>query len=341
MRYGSETNVAEAKVALVGRMREWREAQRQKAGGMTQLTVWVPNRSAAFLREIFGRLADPGERGSDYRLVTSFWTGRRRAIRDRFPGFDFSAEIDLPFCGPHWHMRPAGGRITGSCETWIELTPNEADEVSHLCRDAVSSALCGWLRARDLHGKLRDHVGVALDTDFAHPDYPAGEGKSVIRPETDAAFEENEAKIAREVEREALQSRRHPTDDPTVVYYEGFHKIPSRCHAVHRRVGDRILFALGHIQYGGTSPTNMIEELAVEMWKRFYPKDRFDSIEWYDAWPVTYSLTDKFHMQRVVLAGNKGDRNGPVWAAVRDVPEDFIDEVRRVITPEAKTQTAA
>jgi hypothetical protein len=84
-------------------------APRQKAGGMTALTVWVANRSAAFLHEIFGRLTDPGERGSDYRFVTSFWTGRRRAIGDRFPGCGFSAVIDLPFHGPHWHVRPAGG----------------------------------------------------------------------------------------------------------------------------------------------------------------------------------------------------------------------------------------
>lgn len=328
-------------MALVGRMREWREAQRQKSGGMVQLTTWVPSRSAEFLRDIFARLADPGERGSDYRLVTSFWTRRRRAVGDWFRGFDFSAEIDLPFHGPHWHMRPAGGRVYGSGETWIELTPNEAQDVDRACREAVSAALSTWLREHDLHGKLRDHVGVALGTDFSHPAYPSREGDSVIRPETEDAFEANEAKIAREVEREALQSRRHPTDDPTVVYYEGFHKIPSRCHVVHRREGDRILFALGHIQYGGTSPTNMIEELAAEMWKRFYPKDRFDCIEWFDAWPERYSLTNQFHIQRVRFANAKQGGGGPVWLPAGDIPADFVDEVRRVITPDTSTQAAA
>lgn len=325
-------------MALVGRMREWREAQRQKAGGMTQLTTWVPSRSAEYLKGIFARLADPGERGEDYRLIASFWTRRRRVVGEQFPGTSFSAEIDLPYHGPHWFMRPAGGRITGSGETWIELTPSEADEVSLLCKVAVSKALSGWLCEHDLLGKLRDHTGVALEPVFAHPSYPLQEGESVIRPATDAAFEENEAKIARKVEREALQSRRHPTDDPTVVYYEGFHKIPSRCHAVHRREGGRVLFALGHIQYGGTSPTNMIEDLTVEMWKRFYPKDRFESIEWFDAWPEHYSLTGVFHMQRVLFPENKkdGTRGGPVWAPTgSDVPEDFADEVRRAITPKA------
>ena len=325
-------------MALVGRMREWREAQRQRAGGMTQLTTWVPSRSAKFLKEIFARLADPGERGEDYRLVVAPWRWRRRVVADRFPGINFSAEIDLPYHGPHWFTRPAGGRVTGSYETWIELTPNEAGEVSSLCRAAVSEALSGWLRERGLYGKVRDHVGVALEPDFARPGHPLGKDESVIRPATEAAFEENEAKIAREVEREALRSCRHPTDDPTVVYYEGFFGIPSRCHVVHRREGNRVLFALGHIQHGGTSPTNMIEELTVEMWKRFYPEDHFDSIEWFDCWPQPFSMRGEVSVSRVILSKDrKGEgRSGPVWQpAGPDVPKDFIDEVRRVVAPKA------
>lgn len=325
-------------MALVGRMREWREAQRQRPGGMTQLTTWVPTRAADYLKDIFARVADPGERGEDYRLVVASWIRRRRVVGERFPGTDFSAEIDLPYHGPHWFMRPAGGRVTGSYDTWVELTPTEADEVSLLCKVTVSKVLSGWLREHELYGKLRDHTGVALDPEFAQPGYSPRKDESVIRPADDAAFAENEAKIAREVEREALQSRRHPTDEPTVVYYEGFHRIPSRCHAVHRREGKRVLFALGHIQHGGTSPTNMIDELAIEMWKRFYPRERFGSIEWFDAWPEHHSLTGKFHMQRVLFPEDKkgGDRGGLVWAPMgSDVPEDFVDEVQRAIAPKA------
>lgn len=331
-------------MALVSRMQEWREAQRQRAGGMTQITTWVPTRSAEYLKGIFARLADPGERGEDYRRVASSWTRRRRVVGERFHGTDFFAEVDLPFHGPHWFTRPAGGRVAGSCDTWVELTPNEADEVSLLCKVAVSKALSDWLRAHELHGKLRDHTGVALNTDFARPGYKLGEDETVIRPVDDAAFEENEAKIAREVEREALQSRKHPNDDPTVVYYEGFHKIPSRCHAVHRRDGNRILFALGHIEHGGTSPTNIVEQLTVEMWKRFYPKVRFGSIEWFDAWPEHYSLTGKFHMQRVLFPESErgAARGGPVWAPLgANVPEDFVDEVRRAITPKTSEPDGA
>jgi hypothetical protein len=322
-------------MALVGRMKQWREAQRQRSGGMVPLTTWVPQRSAEFLKEIFSRLADPGERGEDYRLIASFWLKRRRAVGKRLEGLNFSGEIDLPFHGPHWYMRPAGGRIYGSGETWVELTPNEADEVSRLCRKAISTALGGWLQEKDLLGKLRDHVGVASGVDFTHPGYPYRESDSVIRPDSDIDFEENEAKIAREVEREALQSRKHPTDDPTVVYYEGFHKVPSRCHAIHRRVGDRILFALGHIEYGGTSPTNMAKALAVEMWKRFYPKDHFENIEWFDAWPDPHSLTNRFCMQRILIPRNKDAE--PLWQDVDNVPQDFIDEVEQAIRPKNAT----
>ena len=329
-------------MALVGRMKQWREAQRQRAGGMVALTTWVPSRSAEYLKGVFARLADPSERGADYRHLASLWIRRRRAIRHSFRGTNFSAEIDLPFLGPDWYQLPAGGRVTGAAETWIELTPDEAAKVSQLCQDAVSKVLSDWLREQDLYGKLRDHTGVALGTDFAQPGYSPREGESVIRPKDEAAFETNEVHIAQEVERAALQSRKHPTDDPTVVYFPGFHGVPSRCHAVHRRVGDRVLFALGHIEYGGTSPTNDIENLTVRMWKQFYPEIPFDRIEWFDAWPEHYSLTNKFQIQRVLFSkGEKGGYAGPIWARAGDVPENFIEEVRLAITPKAPLSEAA
>ena len=37
-------------MALVDRMKQWREAQRRKHGGMVQLTTWVPRRSAEYLK---------------------------------------------------------------------------------------------------------------------------------------------------------------------------------------------------------------------------------------------------------------------------------------------------
>ena len=67
--------------------------------------------------------------------------------------------------------------------------------------------------------KVGDHVGIALDVNLAYLDHQYHDDDSVIRPDTDAAFEENEAKIACDVKRETLQLIRYRTDDPTVVYW--------------------------------------------------------------------------------------------------------------------------
>ncbi len=122
-----------------------------------------------------------------------------------------------------------------------------------------------------------------------------------------------------------------PTGSPAIIHYEGGQGTPSRCHVVHRRFGNRVLFAFGIMEDGGTSPTNMFEELTAAMWKRFYPKDSFDRIEWFDAWPEHYSLTERFHIQRVEFSrSNLG--SGPVWFPIgADVPKDFVEEVRQVI----------
>ena len=123
----------------------------------------------------------------------------------------------------------------------------------------------------------------------------------------------------------------HLTSSSAIIHYEGFHGIPSRCHVIHRRHGNRILFAFGIMEDGGTSPTNMIEELATAMWQRFYPKDRFDRIEWFDAWPEHFLPTNRLHIQRVGLLRSKG-QSEPVWRRVGpDVPKDFVEEIRRVI----------
>jgi hypothetical protein len=127
-------------------------------------------------------------------------------------------------------------------------------------------------------------------------------------------------------------SAQPPADRSAIIHYEGFHGTPSRCHVVHRLLDDRILFAFGGIEAGGTSPTNMIEELATAMWKRFYCKDRFDRIEWFDAWPEHYSLTDHFHIQRVHFRQSGADGTPVWWRISADVPEDFVAEVRRVIS---------
>jgi len=310
-------------------MKQWREAQRQRAGGMVEISTWVPQRSAKFLKEIFARLGDPSERGENYRTVVSSWSKRRRVVGTEYFGTFYSAEIDLPFVGPHWHLRPAGGRVTGLHGTWIELTPDEAQEVSEQCRDAVSSVLKEWLTKNGMHGSVRDHVGVVPDQYFGLGEDQLRAGDSIVRPVSDDEFAKNEAEIAQGVADAAAKSRLHHSDDPTIVYYPGAWGFPSRCHAIHRQDGDKVLFALVQVPNGGTSPTNMIEELTKRMHKKFYPYVPFSKIEWFDAWRLPWAGDKDVEISRVVFEKSNGSENVR-WEPAGELPAEFVDEIRRV-----------
>lgn len=313
----------------LGRMKQWREAQRQRAGGMVEIATWVPQRSAKFLKEIFARLADPSERGEDYRLVVSPWAKRRRVVLREYEGTSYSAEIDLPFLGPHWYQRPAGGRVMGAHGTWIELTPDEALEVSDRCRDAVSSVLKEWLSKNEMLGSARDHVGVVPDLYFGRSDDQLRARDSIFRPVSDDEFAKSEAEIAQGVADAAAKSRLHHSDDPTIVYYPGAWGIPSRCHAIHRQNGDKVLFALVHVPNGGTSPTNMIEELTKRMHKKFYPYVPFSKIQWFDAWRLPWAGDNDFEISHVVFEKGNGSENVR-WEPAGELPAEFVDDIRRV-----------
>ncbi len=312
----------------LGRMAMWRESQRRRAGGMVEVSTWVPQRAADFLKDIFGRLADPGERGDDYRSIVASWRFRRRVVGPVYDGSDYSAEIDRPRLGAHWYSRPIGGRvIQSSQETWIELTPDEAEEVHRLCERTVSDALSSWLNNRNLKGRIVDKVGVALDTFFAEPEYRARDGEIVLRPRSDAEFIESEVEIAQAVKDDALRSRLHHTENPAVTYYPGSFGLPSRCYVVHRRVGSTVLFAMAHIYEGGTSPTIIFRDLAKRFHKQFYPDVKFESIQWFDCWRQIWEPSKALKISRVRISENGGDTE---WEHGAQVPEDFREEIERL-----------
>lgn len=320
----------------LGRMKQWREAQRQRAGGMVEISTWVPVRASKFLKDIFARLGDPSERGDSYRLIVSSWLNRRRVVDTKFLGTSYTAEIDLPYLGPHWHQRPAGGRVFGDCETWVELTPDEASEVSELCQAAVSQALDEWLAKRGLVGALRDHVGVALDPDFAQADYHQRANDSLFRPASEEEFAKNEAEIAQGVAEAAAKSRLHHSDDRTVVNYPGLWGVPSRCHAIHRWHDGEVLFALVHIPNGGTSPTNMIAELSRRMHKTFYPDVPISKVRWFDAFRLPWESDVDLHINSVDFEKDSAD--GPpkiIWRPAEGLPGSFVDDIRRVLKSSA------
>lgn len=307
----------------LGRMTRWREAQRRRAGGMVEISTWVPSRAATFLKEIFGRLGDPGSRGDDYRALVAGWLDRRRVVGRRYDGVGCDAEIDRPFLGTGWYSRPAGGRVFDVEGTWIELTPDEANEVEEACKAAVSNALEKWLEAKGLKGRVIDKVGVAIGTYF--PVKP-GPNDVLLRPADDDEFERNEVEIAQAVKDAALKSRLHPTDDPTVVYYPGVGGLPSRCHAIHQKFGDRILFALVHIPNGGTSPTNMIKELTKRMHREFYPGLQMKDIDWFDCWVLPWESADEPTITCVV----EGEDGHPSWQVPGNLPQEFVERIRQV-----------
>jgi len=318
----------------LGRMKQWREAQRQRAGGMVEISTWVPVRASKFLKDIFALLGDPSERGDSYRLIVSSWLNRRRVVGANFLGTSYSAEIDLPYLGPDWYQRPAGGRIFGEYETWLELTPDEASEVSELCQSAVSGALDGWLSKRGMIGVVRDHVGVALEPDFAQVDYQPRVGDSLFRPETEDEFVKNEAEIAQGVIDAAAKSRRNPIDDPTLVSYPGDFGFPSRCHAIHCVYNDDVLFALVHVPNGGTSPTNMMGELTRRMHKLYYPEVPFNNIKWFDVYRLPWETVQDVRINRVVFdKESEGGMSKIYWQPAGDLPESFFEEILRAARP--------
>lgn len=310
----------------LGRMTRWREAQRRRAGGMVEISTWVPSRAATFLKEIFGRLADPGSRGDAYRQIATAWLKRRRVVGDNFDGGLWWAEIDRPILGTSWYSRPAGGRVVHIDDTWVELTPDEASEVKEKCRAAISGVLQQWLDAKGLTGRVVDKVGVAPDTYFSRGDFRPGPDDVLLRPVDDDEFERNEVEIAQAVKDAALKASLHPTDDPTIVYFSGVGGFPSRCHAIHQRIGGRVLFALVHVPNGGTSPTNMILELIKKMHRQFYPGLQLRDIDWFDCWVLPWESPDEPTIARVV----EGEGGIPNWQAPGDLPEEFVGRIRHV-----------
>lgn len=310
------------------RVSQWRNAMRTAHGGSTQPGVWVPTRYADFLKEVIGRLSQLGTMGDEYRSIAYLWLNRRRPVAHHYTGFGYSLEIDGPSVGAYWYNLPMGGRVMGEMGTWVELTPDEAEEVHSKVRRAVGSTLEEWLREKELLGHIVDHTGVATDVAWSDPRYPESQYTSIARPATDDDFQANEVRIARDVERDAYRRRRHPTDDPTIEYYEGFHGYPSRCHIIHRQINGNVLFALGHVKNGGTSPTNMFENLATLLRRKYYPKIAPGQIRWFDVW-IDVPYDGQKRINSVELTWNGSRYENPAWDDAPP-PEDFVAEIDRV-----------
>jgi len=312
----------------MNRMKLWRlRKTSQEAGRQTQVCVWAPEHDAELVRQICTRVAEATARGSELRSVLHPQVARRRTTATQWAGTGFQVEVDYPLVGPWWFMRNIGGRITGSDDTHIELSPEEAHDLkvrlSQICEKEIRS----WLTSRKLLGTVRDNTGVVTDEDYVDHTLSADPN----RPADETAFAENEARIAKGVREAARRSRKPPVKDPSVIEFEGDQGFPSFCQIAHRKQGERIQFALIHMNNGGTSPTNMFAPLATYMRQRFYPEIDAGRIDWYDVIPAGVYHRPTTDILPVRMEHANGIYSKPQWSGDRapDIPKDwaaFIDE---------------
>jgi hypothetical protein len=161
-------------------------------------------------------------------------------------------------------MRNIGGRITGSDGTHIELSPEEAADLKDRLSRVRPKEIQSWVKSRKLLGRVRDDTGVVTDQQLPH----RTAAKDPNRPADEAVFAGNEAKIARAVREAVRPTPKQHADDNSGIEYEGLSGFPSFCQVAHRKQGDRVQFALIHMDQGGTSPTNMFA-----VWQRICVSD--------------------------------------------------------------------
>lgn len=316
----------------MNRMKLWRSKKRsQEAGRLTQVCVWAPEAEAELARMICTRIAEPAARGESLRGQMLRQLDRRRTLGPEWHGFSTHVELDYPVVGPWWLQQHIGGRILGPSRTHIELTPEEAaslrDRLQRLCQDEIEA----WLKEHDLLDRLRDDTGVVIEPAWEDPH----------RPADDEAFAANEARVARAINQNAIASRKPPVDDPSVVQYEGFFGFPSFCQVAHRKLGDRIQFAVIHMPNGGTTPTNMIESLATYLRQKFYPDVDAGRIDWFDVRPPDPYWYKKVNINLVTMQHANGVYSDPDWEELTDVAEDWKALIEETIENGKTARNAA
>lgn len=336
------------------RVADWREARRIGRRGWKQITTWVHNEDADKLKDIFEKLAgapvDPEncelsepeifkrEKNAEcYRRVAASWEQRQRPVATEYSGGSFTAEIDGPTYGDWLYSRPIGGRVYGSLETWIELTPDEANEVRTVCSKVISEALNEWLQDRKLLGTVRDDTGVALNV-LEEPSTSGGvNAYGNMRRKDRAKFLENEHKIELKIMDAAQAHYQHPTDNEDVYYHKAGFCSPSRCYIVTEETNGKLFVALGHISFGGTSPTNVFERIASELLEERFSDRNPDEIIWLDCWKKWFS-GEKIEVSRVEMELSKHRRySDPKWSHSADAPATLRQRMESNILKDDKS----
>lgn len=318
----------------MNKMKLWRLRKRShEAGRLTQICVWAPERAAELVRNICARVAEPTERGECLRGKLRPELERRRSIWREWHGFTSRVEIDYPFIGPWWFMKNIGGRVVGPSNTHIELSPTEADALMERLSRCCDREIEAWLDEQDLLHVVRDQTGVVTGREAP---------EDTNRPGDETEFAANEARIAKSHTEAAIDSRKPPLDDPSIIQYEGVHGFPSFCQIVHRRHGGRVQFALIHMPNGGTSPTNMLESLATHLRQRFYPDVDAGCIDWFDVVPPDLYEYIGFTIHPVTMQYANGVYSDPSWLVPNaDIAEDWRALIAEIIARGRPARTIA
>lgn len=117
-----------------------------------------------------------------------------------------------------------------------------------------------------------------------------------------------------------------PYDDPHLTfYYTGFNRATSKCRLIRWETEVAIYIAFSHIKWGGTSPSNMFEELATSVRATYYRDADPDAIEFFDHWPSEHSITGREELIPVQLEWNGESKSyiNPEWRRDYLAPSDF------------------
>jgi|GEM_PF-1588307 len=119
---------------------------------------------------------------------------------------------------------------------------------------------------------------------------------------------------------------------PSTLFFTGYAGL-SKCVVV--RLGTLVALTTCYLERSRTSVTNMYEELATEVWDRYYRHLNPRDLVWYDYRPLRHSLTGEEQFLRVRMAWNpqEGRYENAAWDPANQPPppEQLVREMHRIM----------
>lgn len=315
-----------------------KQRDKMKRRGMRSVATWVPDDEAEWLKVVFSRIGENSVDGQCFRNFLKPTLSRRRAPGRRYHSNFLEMEIDGPYVGAGSETAPIGGRIYNRTDTLYEFRPDEALDFEAEVKDAIGRVLSDFIKRKSLEGKVRNNTGVITDPYFLRD--------TKLEILDDESFERRECLAVQDfIERSFARSRPIVHDD-SIFRYLGIGHAPSRCQIVEDRTPDgNVFFAFIHIPYGGTSPTNLIEDLCSEIRRTRLSDIPEGQITWLDVYPEEvlrpgmrfhdkviggeYWKMDLPRIQQVTFE-EEGFSN-PTWSRPQALPESMRAKINEAI----------